>query len=128
MPFILPAVRPEEEGGEGGGGESCHGAGLRGIPDPPQEGHPEGLRRRRRGRREHPGHRPQVPAGTFTGHVQEVKQNNQTPNQAEPGKLAPSGPGRGIWSQRLWGSHFVVFVVQKELILDLGGWAFTSSY
>lgn len=67
---LLFLVWAEEEGGEGGGGEGGTGAGVRGLADQAQEGHPPGLRgRRRRGRREHPGHRPQVPARPPAGHV-----------------------------------------------------------
>lgn len=74
----LCSVWAEEEGGEGGRGESGHGASLRGVSDTPEEGDPAGLRRRRRrGRGEHPRHCPQVSARTSTGHVQEVKKQQQ---------------------------------------------------
>lgn len=42
MPLLF-LVRAEEEGGEGGGGEGGTGAGVRGLADPAQEGHPPGL-------------------------------------------------------------------------------------
>lgn len=86
VPPVCP-VWTEEEGGEGGGGEGGHGAGLRGLADPSQEGHPARLRRRGGGRGEHPGHGPQVPARTHTGHLQEVK--GQTDGRTDPSSLAP---------------------------------------
>lgn len=79
-----PPVWTEEEGGEGGGGEGSDGAGLRGLADAPQKGHPPRLRGRGGGRGEHPGHRPQVPAGTHSGHLQEVKE--------------PGWKDRGTWA------------------------------
>lgn len=96
FPFHAHPVRAQEEGRERGGGEGSYGAGLRGLADPSQEGHPQGLRRRGGGGRgEHPRHRAQVPARTATGHVQEVKAaaSGKPHTSNEPEILGPVWPG-----------------------------------
>lgn len=89
-------VWTEEEGGERGGGEGGDGAGLRGLADASQKGHPARLWRRRRGRGEHPGHRPQVSARTDTGHLQEVRRRKRDGWIPRCGVQAGPQPGCGV--------------------------------
>lgn len=62
-------VWTKEEGGEGGRGESSHGASLWRLTDSPEKGHPCRVRRRRRWRGKHFRYRPEILARTSSGHV-----------------------------------------------------------
>ena len=69
FPSLSPAVWHQKEGGEGSRGSGCDGAGLRGQPDPSEEGGSHRLWRRG-GRGEHRGYGHEVHPDSAHGYVQ----------------------------------------------------------